>query len=159
MTNSPAESVTQILSFDHRRLDAILADAKRLLVGGDLGRACARFSEFRSGLERHIAAEEEVLFPALEGLNGAVGRASLEVMRAEHTEIRKLMAEVTSNLERGGEVGHTTPFAALTARVYAHNGKEERIFYPTTDQAARDAGALEGLVRRIRAPLVPSERG
>jgi hypothetical protein len=37
------------------------------------------------------------------------------------------MAEVTSNLERGGDEWHTTPLAALTARVYAHNRKEERI--------------------------------
>ena len=61
------------------------------------------------------------------------------------------MAEVASNLERGGDERHTTPLAALTARVYAHNGKEERILYPATDQAARDADALEALVRRIEA--------
>ena len=57
-----------LLGRDHRRLDSILADAKRCLVAGDLPRASARFAEFRDGLDRHIAAEEEILFPAFEKL-------------------------------------------------------------------------------------------
>jgi len=49
--------------------------------------------------------------------------------------------------------GALTPLGALTARIYAHNGKEERILYPATDKAARDADALEALVQRIRPAL------
>lgn len=145
-----SNSVTELLGRDHRRLDTILADAKRWLVAGDLPRASARFAEFRDGLEHHIAAEEEILFPAFETLTGGARGGLTHIMRMEHAEIRRLMGEVASNLERGGDAGHTTPLAALTARVYAHNGKEERILYPATDWAARD-GALEALVRRIEA--------
>jgi hemerythrin-like domain-containing protein len=145
------DSVTEIFSLDHRRLDAILADAKRGLAAGDIAQASERFSEFRSGLERHIAVEEEVLFPAFEALAGAAAARPTEVMRREHVELRRLMAEVSAQLERGGEPGHATPFAALTALVYAHNGKEERILYPATDAAAQKADALEALVERVRA--------
>jgi iron-sulfur cluster repair protein YtfE (RIC family) len=148
---SPLESVTHLLSLDHRRLDAILAAAKQSLRVGDVARGLARFSEFRDGLERHIAAEEEVLFPVFDALTGATGGGPTHVMRVEHSEIRRLMAEVAFELERGGDQGHTTPLPALTARIYAHNGKEERILYPAIDQAARDANALEEVVRRIRA--------
>jgi hemerythrin-like domain-containing protein len=133
-------------------LDAILAAAKQSLRSGDVAQGFARFSEFRDGLERHIAAEEEVLFPVFESFTAAGARGGpTHVMRLEHSEIRRLMAEIASELERGGENGHTTPLAALTARIYAHNGKEERILYPAMDQAARDADALEALLRRIRA--------
>jgi hypothetical protein len=60
------------------------------------------------------------------------------------------MAEVTDSLARGGEEGHVTPLAALTARIYAHNGKEERILYPAADRAIGDA-TLEELVRRLQS--------
>jgi iron-sulfur cluster repair protein YtfE (RIC family) len=149
-TAAPA-SVTQLLGLDHRRLDAILADAKRWLAAGDLPRASSRFSEFRDGLEHHIAAEEEILFPAFEALTGAAGGGPTRVMRLEHAEIQSLMDEVASSLERGGDASHTTPLAALTARVYAHNGKEERILYPAADRVARDTLVLKQLMRRLQA--------
>jgi hemerythrin-like domain-containing protein len=144
------ESVAQLLGSDHRRLDSILADAKRWLAAGDLARASARFSEFRDGLERHIAAEEEILFPVVESLTGAAGDGPTRAMRSEHAEIRRLLAEVAASLERGGDEGHRTPLAALTARVYAHNGKEERVLYPTADRVARHTPVLEELVRGLQ---------
>lgn len=148
---APAESLTHLLSLDHRRLDAIFAAAKQSLHAGDIARGFARFSEFRDGLERHIAAEEEVLFPVLEALVGGSGGGPAHVMRLEHSEIRRLMTEIAAELQRGGGDGHTTPLGALTARIYAHNGKEERILYPAMDQAARDADALDALLLRFRA--------
>ena len=147
---APAESLTHHLGRDHRRLDAILAAAKRSLHSGDIARGLARFSEFREGLERHIAVEESVLFPVFESLTGGAGAGPTVVMRLEHAEIRRLMAEIASGLARGGDAGHTTPLAALTARIYAHNGKEERILYPALDRAARNADALEPLLSGIR---------
>ncbi|MGH7673776.1 MAG: hemerythrin domain-containing protein, partial [Gemmatimonadales bacterium] len=91
ITTAP-EGLTQLLGLDHRRLDGILADAKRRLAAGDVARARVRFAEFRSGLERHIAMEEEIVFPAFEALSGAAGGGPTRVMRAEHAEIRRLMA-------------------------------------------------------------------
>ena len=70
-------------------------------------------------------------------------------MRAEHTELRKLLAEVAGVLETGTAEGLTAPLAALTARIYAHNGKEERILYPMTDRLAREAGKLDDLMSRL----------
>ena len=147
---APLESLTHLLSLDHRRLDAILAAAKQSLHAGDIARGFARFSEFRNGLERHIAAEEEVLFPVFEALIGGPGNGPTHVMRLEHSEIRRLMAEIASELERGGDEEHTTPLAALTARIYAHNGKEERILYPAMDRSVRAADALEALLLQLR---------
>ena len=146
---TPPDSVTSLLGLDHRRLDGILADAKRSLAAGDLPRACARFAAFRGGLERHMAVEEEIVFPAFEALTGAAGGGPTQVMRGEHAEIRRLMTEVAACLERGSDEGRATPLAALTARVYAHNGREERVFYPAADRVAGEAGASEALVGRV----------
>jgi iron-sulfur cluster repair protein YtfE (RIC family) len=145
-----ADCVSDLLGVDHSRLDAALADAKRLLVAGEMGAARERFGAFREGLERHIEAEEQVLFPVFEDLAGAAQGGPTAVMRAEHTELRKLMAEVAGVLETGAAEGLTKPLAALTARIYAHNGKEERILYPMTDRLAREAGALDELMSRLR---------
>jgi iron-sulfur cluster repair protein YtfE (RIC family) len=148
---TPPESLTHFLSLDHHRLDALLAAAKHSLHAGDLVRGFERFSEFREGLECHIAAEEEVAFPVFEALAGAAACGPTSVMRREHLEIRRLMRDVAFELERGGDGVHTTPLAALTARIYAHNGKEERILYPSMDQVLRDTETLGELIRRIRA--------
>jgi iron-sulfur cluster repair protein YtfE (RIC family) len=144
-----AESVTQIFGLDHRRLDAIFAAAKQSLHAGNMRAGIARFSEFRDGLERHIVAEETVLFPLFETITGSADGPT-RVMRLEHEEIRRLLVEIASKLERNGGEGLMTPLAALTARIYAHNGKEERILYPWVDRAARDAGESEALLRRVR---------
>jgi hypothetical protein len=149
VAGNPAACVTDLLSVDHRRLDAMLADAKRLLSAGDVGEAGARFKAFREGPELHIESEEQVLFPVFEALAGAARGGPIAVMRAEHAELGKLMAEVASRLEAGPEEGLAGPLAALTARIYAHNGKEERILYPMTDRLAREAGTLDELVDRL----------
>jgi iron-sulfur cluster repair protein YtfE (RIC family) len=146
LTSGP---VAQLLGRDHRRLDAILAEAKRFLAAGDLGRAAAKFAEFREGLERHIAVEEELLFPAFERLTDGGGGGPTHVMRVEHAELRRLMAEIAATLVRGGREGPTTPLAALTARIYAHNGKEERILYPAMDRLGEVAFPLAELASRL----------
>lgn len=148
---SAADSLTELFRLDHRRLDVILAAAKQALRAGDIARARTQFSEFRDGLERHIVVEEEVLFPAFESLTGVSESGPTQGMRLEHVELRKLMAEVAAELGRPGDESSTTPLAALTARIYAHNGKEERILYPGVDRAARQAGKLHGLLGQIRA--------
>lgn len=149
--NAQADCVIELLGADHGRLDVIFADVKRTLADGDVAAARVRFGEFCEGLEHHIEAEEQVLFPVFEEMAGAAQGGPTAVMRAEHLELKKLMAEVACGLETVPEEGLTTPLAALTARIYAHNGKEERILYPTTDRLAREAGTLDELMSRLRA--------
>ncbi len=120
---------------------SILADAKRCLAAGDVRRASACFSEFRDGLERHIAVEEKVLFPAFEKRAGVAATRPTHAMRSEHAEIRRLMAEVASNLARGAYGHHAKPLAALTARVYLHSLKEERILYSPPAQGVTTNGS------------------
>ena len=141
------DSVSELLGADHGRLDFVLADVKRLLAAGQLALASTRFVAFRDDLERHIAADEEVLFPAFERSSGLVG--PIHVMREEHLEIRRLMAEVAASLADGAAGCRATPLAALTARTFAHNGKEERILYPAMDRAGVAAAVWEELAHRI----------
>lgn len=142
------EGVTGLLGRDHQRLDGLLADAKQALRAGEIARAAGLFASFRTGLDRHIVAEEDVLFPAFEAMPGAPSGPT-QVMRAEHVDIRQYMAEITDRLASGSPEGIATPLASLTALLFAHNGKEERILYPTIDRMAEAAGTLAELVGKI----------
>lgn len=144
-TAPPTTTIAEIFERDHRGLDGLLGDAERSLEAGQRARAAVIFSRFREGLERHIVAEEEVLFPAFEELTG-ITRGPTEVMRAEHTEIRRLLREARAGLERAEAA---VPLAALTSLLAAHNRKEEGILYPMLDRVAREAGTLETLVERV----------
>lgn len=141
-------TVTSVLSRDHRRLDDLFADAKRALAAGEVARAAEQFAAFREGLERHMAVEEQVLFPAFESLTG-ITAGPTRVMRAEHDQMRELLDAISSRLAQDAPGPQQTPLAELTALLYAHNGKEERILYPTTDHAAEAAGTLESLVEKL----------
>lgn len=152
-----ARSVSELLGADHRRLDALLAEAKQRLSAGERSAARERFAAFRSGLERHIVAEEERLFPAFEALVGPPGMRPTAVMRGEHVSIRTLLEEIAAALEPAEGEPPVAQLAALTALLFAHNGKEERILYPAADRAAQDAGQLDSLVGGLRDVCAPAQ--
>lgn len=66
-------NVTEYLETDHRRLDDIVAEVRRLADAGGFAQAGARFAEFVCGLDRHIEVEEQILFPLFERMTGMTG--------------------------------------------------------------------------------------
>lgn len=140
-------TTTECLQTDHRRLDAILTECKALAAAGRFPVAADRFAMFRQGLSRHIDAEEDVLFPALsERAPHAAG--PVRVMRAEHGEIRDLMATLASALAASDPTWRST-VSALEEVLSGHNMKEERILYPMADEALGDAADHEPLRARL----------
>lgn len=145
-----ARGVTEYLEADHSRLDAIVADALTLAQGGSFERASARFAELVCGLARHIDVEEKLLFPAFEQRTGMTNSGPTFVMRREHVEIRRLMDEVASALERADGARAAREIASLTEALAGHNVKEERMLYPLADRAMGDEGGRDELVRRMQ---------
>ncbi|MCL4686236.1 hemerythrin domain-containing protein [Myxococcota bacterium] len=148
-TSEAAEGVSERLGADHRRLDDLLAETKRVWADGDPETARRRFHAFREGLERHIEVEERVLFPAFETLTGTTPDGPTGGLRMEHRELRKLLAEVAVQLEEAPPAGRAPVLPVLEARLAAHNDIEERRVYPTVDRLARKTGALANLVHRL----------
>ena len=145
-------TVSEYLGFDHHRLDGMLPQIEGLVTAHDFARAAERFAEFSSGLNRHIEAEEQILFPDFERRTGMRSGPTV-VMRAEHVEIRKWMAAATAALEAQDAVGFGSAVGRMTDVLTMHNMKEEQILYPMADQAAGDLRAQDDLVRQMQRLL------
>jgi uncharacterized protein (DUF2249 family)/hemerythrin-like domain-containing protein len=143
------ESVTEYLQADHRRLDAMLPDVERLVAAGDYQDAATRFAEFTSGLDRHIEAEEQVLFPTFESVTGMAGGPTT-VMRSEHVEIRHWMRTATDSIARRDAALVAEAIGGLAQTLSVHNVKEEGMLYPMTDRAIGVEGR-RALVGRLQA--------
>jgi iron-sulfur cluster repair protein YtfE (RIC family) len=141
--------VKEALAWDHDRLEAIEDRAFRLYAAGDGVGARAAWAEFELGLRRHIRFEEDVLFPAFEGVTGMPpGAGPTLVMRMEHLRIGGLLEAIGAALH-----GAVRPFpcAPSCTRCSAeHNEKEELVLYPMTDQSL-GAAESDALVARIQA--------
>lgn len=144
-------SISDFMVSDHRRCDDALARAAQAGATGDWSAARAAFEAFHAAITRHIAAEEEVLFPAFER---ATGRSSLggptEIMRVEHEQLRELFDWMTRVLASREADLHRELHEALFALLLQHNVKEERMMYPMLDRAlAEQAGELVGRCREL----------
>lgn len=128
--------ISEFMMSDHRRCDDALARAAQVAATDDWSAASAAFEAFHAAITRHIAAEEELLFPAFEK---ATGRSSLggptEIMRVEHEQLREVfdwMARVLASREVDL---YRELHEALFALLLQHNVKEERMMYPMLDRA------------------------
>jgi iron-sulfur cluster repair protein YtfE (RIC family) len=134
------------LESDHRAIDLILGDVEALISEGELGLAAATFRDFQKRLDRHIAAEELVLFPVFEQVTACNGPTS--VMRSEHADFGRLMKEIRGLLEAEQPRDPLRLVQELARTLGSHNVKEERVLYPRTDEGL-DELQRDDLVARL----------
>ena len=132
-----SETATSYLQADHRRLDGLMQDCRARAGAREMEAAGRLFEEFRTGLMRHIKIEEGLVFPEFERATG-IGRSQgpTGVMRFEHEEIIRLLG-LMRDLFTWPKPDHDEferLHGTLMALLHEHNGKEERILYPMTDQ-------------------------
>lgn len=118
---------------DHRDCDARWVDVEELLDTLDVDAARVAWQKFDTGMRRHIAMEEEVLFPALESAARMGGGGPTAMMRTEHQQMRGLLDQIESAMESGDaeqamDIGDT-----LLMLVQQHNIKEEGMLYPMAE--------------------------
>jgi len=135
--------ITNFMSNDHDRLDEIFKefqDVKNL----DLNRARSLFSQFKSGLERHIVWEEEILFPLFENQTGMRETGPTAVMRMEHRQIKDFLQQIHMAISVG-ETETAQQESGLVAVLTAHNDKEENILYPWIDKSVSEQEKQDSL--------------
>lgn len=133
-------SINEHYTQDHDRLDELFLQFQQLKA---TNRAVAlqHFRDFKSGLERHIVWEEEILFPSFERRTGHTGGPT-EVMRWEHREIRKFLDAIAEKLAKE-DFNTETEESGLQAVLCPHNHKEENILYPMIDQVTGEEERAE----------------
>ena len=125
------ESITEYFSKDHDRLDNLLKDFLDLKKS-DFSRAKELFKEFKTGLQRHIVWEEDVLFPYFEKKTGMSNAGPTVVMRSEHREIGGYLEQVHEKV-KGNNINSDSEEQNLLSALSHHNLKEEKILYPSID--------------------------
>ena len=112
----------------------------------DLASLQVALGAFDNQLRRHLRLEEDVLFPAIERATGMGGMGPTEMMRQEHTQMRRLLDAMANSddMDLILEQGDT-----LMMLIAQHNSKEEGVLYPLAVQvlgpAARDLITAMGL--------------
>ena len=128
-----ASGLAAFFEQDHRDCDARWVDVEELLDTLDVEAARLAWQKFNAGMRRHIAMEEEVLFPALESATSMGGSGPTAMMRMEHQQMRGLLDQIESAMESGDaeqamDIGDT-----LLMLVQQHNIKEEGMLYPMAE--------------------------
>ncbi len=141
-------SIQAEFAADHDRLDQLFA-GYRQTKRSSLARARALFEQFKHGLQRHIAWEEQVLFPRFEQKTGMVHVGPIPVMRREHRHIRAYLEAVHEKLRNDDPSSENEEWGLLAA-LAVHNEKEEHVLYPTLDRLLSDAEKTEAFAEMER---------
>lgn len=137
-------SINDFMSRDHDRLDEIFKNfvknrKKKSVQAKEL------FAQFKQGLETHIGWEEKILFPLFENKTGMEGGPTM-VMRTEHEEIKKHLAEILNKINKNS-FGTQKSEKQLVEILTGHNDKEEMILYPWIDDSIDEEERKQSLVK------------
>ncbi|MDA8391048.1 MAG: hemerythrin domain-containing protein [Gammaproteobacteria bacterium] len=121
-------TLSAFLTAEHRHLDTLLDQAGNTGCGDD-GQA---FMALHAALTRHLGIEEQILFEPFERRMGEHG--PIAVMRAEHEQIRVLLARTAQERSCRSSAAFQAALDALKTAVGRHEAKEENVLYPTLDQ-------------------------
>jgi uncharacterized protein (DUF2249 family)/hemerythrin-like domain-containing protein len=139
--------VDEYLSWDHVRLDALLDETIDLFEAARVADARKTFGEFACGLERHIEAEENIVFPIFDAARPGAGPT--QMMRFEHVHIRDALRELGAALDRSDATEFDSALETLVSVLGEHNAKEEGVLYPAIDRMVDEEGRAN-LVRQMQ---------
>lgn len=144
MTSVDLETgLTGFFEQDHRDCDARWADVEELLDTADIESARVAWQKYDSSMRRHIAMEEEVVFPAFVAKSGIADGGPIAVMKAEHLEMIGLLEQIDAAMQAGDAQLAMDIGDNLLMLVQQHNAREEDIFYPMAKDVL--AGEWENL--------------
>lgn len=141
-------TILDYLSSDHRACDDLFASVEAAVAHRDWDSARRQFDRFVAAMLRHLAREEQVLFPAFEART-ANDMGPTRVMRMEHEQIRRLMQDMARTVADADHCRYLGLSETLHQLVQHHNLKEEDLLFPMFDQMLDDERA--GLIGAMQA--------
>jgi len=147
-------TIHELLADDHRQCDACFVAVEQAVSKANWAQADADFSALNRAMERHFAAEENLLFPAFEERTG-MRMGPTQVMRAEHAQMRELLDAAGSALAAHAGENYSGYAETLLIMMQQHNMKEENVLYPMCDQHLDSQ--LETLIPQLRQAISHEE--
>ncbi len=120
-------------SGDHHNCDTKWVRVEELLDSGDSASLGLAWQDFDQTTRRHLAMEEEVLFPAFEALSGMGHSGPTVVMQQEHQQIRALLEQIAVAIDSGDTEEALDLGDTLHMLTQQHNVKEEGMLYPMAE--------------------------
>lgn len=127
------KSIHSVLAQDHQTCDGMFAETEVAVGRADFAAARSGFERFREAMQRHISAEEKIVFPAYEDKTGDRSGPT-EIMRSEHQMMRELFVKLDAALAQQQAKQYLGQAETLLMLMQQHNIKEENILYPMIDQ-------------------------
>jgi iron-sulfur cluster repair protein YtfE (RIC family) len=145
-------TILEFLGSDHHACDNVFASAEEAVARKDWDSARSLFDRFQAAMARHLAMEEDVLFPAFESRTG-MSTGPTEVMRMEHAQMRDLLQAMANAIAAGNQNRYLGLSETLNMLMQQHNLKEENMLYPMSD---RVLGAdSDSVIREMEASAGP----
>lgn len=135
---------------DHDRLDKIFAEFRKI-KNTDLSKAKRLFHDFKTGLQRHIVWEEEILFPLFEDKTSMRETGPTAVMRREHSHIKDFLEAIHDQIANGNDTIDNLA-ESLIDILTDHNNKEEDVLYPWIDNSVSDPEREKALIKMKELP-------
>lgn len=128
--DAPPRDVFDLLQREHQRLDALLAQALRLLNEGDAAAASPVLVDFARSLTRHLYIEDELLTPFFS--ESAAREEPVAMMVLEHAELMAQLELVEDCLQQTtAGAGEVSAFCAILSGTLAkHEYREEHNVFP-----------------------------
>jgi hemerythrin-like domain-containing protein len=120
---------------DHRHCDDLWAAVEAAADKGDAKAAALAFEAFDVAMRRHLAIEEEVLFPAFEQATGMTQAGPTFMMRHEHAQMRGILNQMRGAQTQGDTGALLDQGDTLLMLIQQHNAKEENMLYPMSERA------------------------
>jgi iron-sulfur cluster repair protein YtfE (RIC family) len=139
-------TILDFLGTDHRACDDLFAASEAAVAQKRWDEVRSLFDRFRAAMHRHLAMEEQILFPAFEAGTG-FSMGPTRVMRMEHDQMRELIHEMEIAVAARNDRDYLGLSETLNMLMQQHNLKEEGMLYPMCDQAL--AASRDGLVREM----------
>jgi regulator of cell morphogenesis and NO signaling len=132
--------ISEYMRTDHQALFKLF-DEFRAINNKDPKKAKKLFSEFASGLRKHMACEEQVLFPLFEEKTQtrSLNSSSTSLLRQDHLKIRDILNAMEADLGNHAKTGELKK--QLAAILSDHEKTETSIIYPWLDQVIEEDAA------------------
>jgi len=117
------------LEHEHSLYEDLLSQCQDAVESEQWGTVDRLFGQLVSSLKRHMAMEEEVLYPAYEAAAHAP-QGPTRALREEHDRIVRLVSDMAQVIKSRGSEHVLECLVHLERQMIKHHEKEEDIFLP-----------------------------